>query len=125
MRDQLRTAERRAEAAAADATRITTEAEAAEREAGELVARSRALAEALRDRPGVADQAASDPGDDLASIGRWATEARAALFVARGRLAAEREAVIRQANELGTAVLGEPLAAQSAALVARRVERAG
>jgi hypothetical protein len=50
--------------------------------------------------------------------------ARASLFVARGQVAAEREAVIRQANELGAVALGEPLTSASAAVVTRRVERA-
>ena len=65
------------------------------------------------------------PPDDAApaDLATWATEARAALFVARGRLAAERDAVIRQANELAALVLGEPLSVQSAGLVARRVEQ--
>ncbi|MDQ3857803.1 MAG: hypothetical protein M3327_05050, partial [Actinomycetota bacterium] len=71
---------------------------------------------------GLGSAAGAEAGPTLADVARWATEARAALFVARGRLAAEREALIRQANELGTVVLGEPLASQSAALVARRVE---
>ena len=54
----------------------------------------------------------------------WAGRARAALFVARGGLAAERDAVVRQANELGALVLGEPLTAGGPASVARRIEGA-
>jgi hypothetical protein len=49
--------------------------------------------------------------------------AGAALFVARGSVAAERDAVIRQANELASAMLGEPVAAGSVAVVRRQLER--
>ncbi len=68
----------------------------------------------------------ADPpaGDSLEELAAWATETRAALYVRRAQAAAQREAAIRQANELGSALLGEPLVAQSAALVARRVEEA-
>jgi hypothetical protein len=44
------------------------------------------------------------------------------LLVARSQLAAERDAVLRQANELGAVLLGEALPPTSAAAVARRVE---
>ena len=54
----------------------------------------------------------------------WSEIARASLFVARGQLSAEREAVIRQANELGALALGEPLSAMGTGALARRVEQA-
>ena len=94
------------------------EAEAAQRDAAALAARAKELAETLAGQPGIEPP----DGETLEELAAWATQVRASLFVARARLAAEREAVIRQANELGSAVLGEPLVAQSAALVARRVE---
>jgi hypothetical protein len=56
-------------------------------------------------------------------VAEWGTRARAALLVARGQVAAERDAVVRQAAELGALLLGEALPATSAAGVARRVER--
>jgi chromosome segregation ATPase len=120
--DALRNAERRLEAARAQVERLEAEAEAADREAGELVARARELAGLLRARPGLAAGAGNEPEGELEDLQRWATDARAALFVARGNLAKQREALIRQANELGALVLGEPLGAQSPAAVARRVE---
>ena len=124
-RDLLRSAERRAERVGADEERLEAEGAALARGAGELDRRARALADELARRPGLSDSAPPPEGAGPAGPAAWATETRAALFVARGRLASEREAVIRQANELGALVLGEPLTAQSAALVARRVEERG
>ena len=54
----------------------------------------------------------------------WTEVARASLFVARGQLSIEREAVIRQANELGAVALGEPLSSMGTGALTRRVERA-
>ena len=124
-RDLLRSAERRAERARAEEERLEAEEEALARTAEELDRRARALADELARRPGLSEVAPPPDGAGPAGLAAWATETRAALFVARGRLASEREAVIRQANELGALVLGEPLTAQSAALVARRVEERG
>jgi hypothetical protein len=122
-KDALRIAERRLRSAQDAVRRLEEEEVTAEREAAELEAMARELATALRNRPGLAEGAGKDPAAGLEGISRWATEARAALFVARGTLARQREALIRQANELGTAVLGEPLTAQSPSAVARRIER--
>jgi chromosome segregation protein len=117
-RDLLHSAERRAAAALAEVGRLTGEEATAGREAAALAERVREIAEALDGQPGIEPP----DGDSLEELAAWSTQVRASLFVTRARLAAEREAVIRQANELGSAVLGEPLVAQSAALVARRVE---
>ena len=122
--DALRMAERKVEAARADSGRIEAEAEEAEREQGAVEDRARELAQALAARPALAEQAGGDPAAGLAGAAEWASRARAALFVARGGLMREREALIRQANELGALVLGEPLTSASPALVARRVEQA-
>ncbi|MDQ3891244.1 MAG: hypothetical protein M3312_11945, partial [Actinomycetota bacterium] len=73
-------------------------------------------------RPQLAEHGGAAPGPGLAGVSTWATSARAALFVARGGLVSEREAVIRQANELGALVLGEPLTSATPSLVARRIE---
>jgi chromosome segregation ATPase len=98
--------------------------EAAERETPELESRAERTADTLRVLPRVAADAGRLPGRGLAGVSEWATAARAALLVARSGVGSEREAVIRQANELGAAILGEPVVAASAALVARRVEDA-
>jgi hypothetical protein len=123
-RDSLAGARRRHDEALAARERLDTEAAKAERERPELVARARELATALRERPRLAPDAGAEPGASLEDVSAWASGARAALLVARSSLAAERDAVIRQANELGSLVLGEPLAPGAAATVARRVERA-
>ena len=124
-RDLLRSAERRAGRARAEEERLEAEKQALARRADDLDRRSRTLADELARRPGLSEVAPPPDGAGPAGLAPWTTETRAALFVARGRLASEREAVIRQANELGALVLGEPLTAQSAALVARRVEERG
>jgi hypothetical protein len=97
---------------------------AAKEETQGLEARAGAIAEALRGRPRLAAEAGIPPRPGLAGISEWASVARAALLVARGGIAAERDGVIRQVSELGSAILGEPVAATSAALIARQVEAA-
>jgi hypothetical protein len=123
-RDSLAVASRRHGEAVAERERLDAEAADAEREQAELVTRAAELAAALRERPRLAPDAGAEPAPSLDGIAAWAAGARAALLVARGALASERDAVIRQANELGSLVLGEPLAPAAAAIVARRVERA-
>lgn len=120
-RDALRMAERRVSVGAEEAAELEQASGAAEREGAALEARSRELAAALSARPQLVENGGRPPEPGLAGVSAWATRARAALFVARAALAREREAVIRQANELGALVLGESLTASSAATVARRV----
>lgn len=122
-RDAARMAARRADAAREEEARLADEVDALTQTVDELETRARAVAAAVQARPDVGGPAAVAPGPGLAAIARWTTDARAALFVARGQLSARRDALIRQANELGSVVLGESLAASSAAVVARRVER--
>ncbi len=122
-RDRLSVAERRNAEAQAAVEELERETRGAEEEAGEIETIARALAETLRGRPRLAEDAGAEPEPGLAGIAAWGEAARAALFVARGQVAAERDAVIRQANELGAVALGEPLTSASAAVVARRVER--
>ncbi len=63
------------------------------------------------------------PGDTLGELPGWAARVRAALFVVRGQLEGERERVVREANELGASVLGDPVTGASVALVRRRLEQ--
>jgi chromosome segregation protein len=123
-RDALRMAERRAASSRDDAAELERRREGAEEETNALEGRARAIAAALATRSQLAENGGQPPEPGLAGLSAWATQARAALFVARGGLAREREGVIRQANELGALVLGEPLTASSAAIVTRRVEQA-
>ena len=122
-RDATSTAARLAGEARAAAASLEERAARSEEEAASLAEDATDLAAALRRRPRLAVEAGSEPGAGLEGASEWAARARAALLVARSSLASERDAVIRQANELGTLVLGEPLGATAAAAVARRLER--
>ena len=122
-RDAVLIAEHRGAAARDHAAELETRAETAERETTALEERARKLAEALLARPRLTGEAVARPEPGASGVAEWGTRARAALLVARSQLAAERDAVVRQANELGAVVLGEELPPQGAAAVARRVER--
>ncbi len=116
-------AERRAESARAQMTELEARAGAAERETAALEARARELSSLLQPRPRLAAETVGESAPGASGVAEWATRARAALLVARSQVAAEREAVVRQANELGALVLGEALPPLGAAAVSRRVER--
>ena len=120
-RDALRMVDRRVAELDEEAAELEGAAADAIHEAAELEARARRLAASFREHPRLIEQAASPP-PGLAGVVEWGSAARAALFVARGGLGSEREAVIRQANELGSVLLGEPLLATRPATVRRRVE---
>jgi chromosome segregation ATPase len=101
----------------AEADRAKAETEALEREAVAAASRLAAL-------PRIAPEAAAPPAAGLDGIEAWAARARAALLVLHAALAAERDAIVREANELGSSVLGEALGATSVAGVRERVARA-
>lgn len=121
-RDALAMAEKRAAALRAEAEELEERLARAGREVPKLDECARELARKLGGRPRLAREAGQAPGPGLDGVIEWSSRARAALAVARSTLTAERDAGIREANELGSVVLGEPLVASSAALVARRVE---
>jgi hypothetical protein len=121
-RDALSMAEKRAAARLAESRELERRLEHAECEAPAVEARAAELARLLRDRPKVAQEASRDPGAGLTGVAEWASGARAALVVARSSLSAERDALIRQATELGSVLVGEPLVATSARMIERRVE---
>jgi hypothetical protein len=121
-KDALTIAEKRAAASHAEARELDQQLADAEGEVPRVETRAALLARALRDRPRLAREAAQVPPPGLDGVTEWTSGARAALVVARSGVTAEREAVIRQANELGSVLLGEALVATSAAAVARRVE---
>ena len=89
-----------------------------------LAAAAELIAEGVRDVGRVTESAGRAPGTSLADLDDWGGRVRAALFVARGTLEAERERVVLEANALGTSVLGEQLGTSSVALVRRRLEAA-
>jgi hypothetical protein len=121
-RDALHVAERQREELAARRAALEQRAGEVEKDVSELETRAGELASALAARPRLAEDAGTPPEPELAGVLDWASRARAGLFVARGGLTAERDAVVRQANELGALVLGEPLTAGGPAAVARRIE---
>jgi hypothetical protein len=123
-RDRLSVAERRV---AEGETEVETVDEAGRQLdviAAGLQADGEAIANALQSRPNIAKEAGLAPAPGLEALLTWAEAAQAALFVARGQAMAEHDAVVRQANELGSAALGEPLGAASVAVVVRRIESA-
>jgi hypothetical protein len=123
-KDALRMAEKRVRDTYGERERLESGIAAAEAEIPELEGRAATLAGSLRGRPRVAVEAGRVPGPGLAGAAEWASGARAALLVARSGVAAERDALIRQASELGSVVLGEVIVASSVAAVATRVGRA-
>lgn len=123
-RDALSIAEKRAAASQAAARELERRLVEAEQEAPLVEDRAAALARALKGRPRLAREAARPPEPGLAGVSEWASGARATLLVARNAVATERDLVIRQANELGSMLLGESLTATSAAAVADLVEQA-
>ena len=101
------------------------EAEASSRrEIGELVLRAGNVATRLDDVPRVSQSGREPPGETLSELAEWGRRVQAALFVVRGQLEAERDRLIREANELAGLVLGEQLAGSSVALVRKRLEEA-
>jgi hypothetical protein len=123
-RDRVSVAERRVAEATTAAEDLENRVAEATIEGRELHARARELAAELRGRPRIAADAGQEPRPGLAGVQAWSEVVRASLFVARGQLSTEREAVIRQANELGALALGEPLSAMGTGALARRVEQA-
>jgi chromosome segregation protein len=112
-RDLVSGAERRLERLRAEQAALEEEARAVEAELPELERRAAGLAAGVEGLPAPAE----------VGVASWAARAQAALFVARSGLEARREAVIRQANELGASALGEPLVSASVSLVRERLEQ--
>ncbi|HEY6032477.1 MAG TPA: hypothetical protein VIU44_18050 [Gaiellaceae bacterium] len=92
-----------------------------EAELPRLEERARRLARRLGEQPRVTRVETEPSG--VAALIEWTSRARAALFVAAGGLETERERIVREANELGAAVLGEADLAASVRLVRERIER--
>jgi len=109
-----RTAESRLAHARDELATLEREAAANEADSASIEARARALAERVGDNP--------EPGLD--GVERWGSRARAKVFAERTHAESERQQLITQANELGSAALGEPLLSSSVSEVRRRVEKA-
>jgi hypothetical protein len=122
-RDALAGARRKLERAGEEREELERAAAAAAAEAPAVEARASALAERLARVPRISHASTEAPAPGLAGAIAWSERARAALFVVRGGLDAERERVVREANELAASALGDPVAATSVAGVRRRIER--
>lgn len=123
-RDALSIAEKRAAASQVASSELARALAEAEEETPVVEDRAATLARALQGRPGLAREACREPEPGLAGVSEWASCARATLLVARNAVATERDLVIRQANECGSMLLGEALAATTAPAVAELVEQA-
>jgi chromosome segregation ATPase len=115
-RDAAASARRRAERVEDERGALERGAVEAEERAPKLAARAVELSTRLADTPRATAVPPAEPVE-------WTSRARAALFVAAGSLESERERVVREANELAAAVLGEGMYA-SVGLVRQRLERA-
>ncbi len=116
----VRVAEERRARVGARLAALDAEADRREAEEPELERRGLDLAAELAALPRVAQPAA--PGSGVERTVEWAASAEAALLVARAGLESERERVVREANELASSALGEPLHSTSVALVRRELE---
>jgi chromosome segregation ATPase len=113
-RESLATAEAHVARVGEDLEALTRAAEAMEREAAELEQQVRALAERVGEAP--------ERGP--AGIEPWGAAARAAVFARRTHAEAERDRVIDEAAEVGSAVTGESLAGAGVGAIRARVEAA-
>jgi chromosome segregation ATPase len=110
--DHVSVAEARVVRSAEEEAELEREAERLPQELGELEKRAAEVAAALPDLP------SPEPG----ALPEWASSVRAHVFVAAGQLDAQRERLIREANELGTMLVGEPLYGATTSQVQARVE---
>jgi hypothetical protein len=116
--EELGSARRRVVDLERDAGQAQEEASALERAAA-------AAAAELASAPRIAAHIPDPPGAGLDGLRAWVARAEAALLLARTGLNAEREAVVREANELAAVVLGGALAPSGVAQIRDRVENAG
>jgi hypothetical protein len=101
----LELAESRLAASEAAIADVALDAEAAEAERGRVDAEALAAASRLAALERVHEVAPPRPG--LAGALDWTSRARAAVFVVRSGLEQERDRIVREAEELGAALLGE------------------
>ena len=112
--ESLETAEAHVARARAELDALARETAATEQEAAALAERARALGR----RVGI------DPDAGADTIEPWGAAARAAVFAQRTHAETERQRLIAEAAELGSAVTGESLAGAGVGAVRARVEAA-
>lgn len=93
-------------------------------DARDLVREAQDVASRIHDVARVSKSGREAPGRDLGGLVEWGSRVHAALLVVRGQLEGERDRLVREANELSGAVLGEQLAGSNVAVVRRRLEEA-
>jgi hypothetical protein len=123
----VRAAASEAERSQAAAAQLEHDAERAQADARALEEQAGRRAADVAAQPRVARDAAAPPASGLEGVADWGARVRPALLLLDSALAGEREAIVREANELGSAVVGEPLATSVAGVrerVARALERA-
>jgi hypothetical protein len=96
----------------------------AEREAAAIEVAAGALARELAVAPRLASRTPEPPEAGLGGVTDWANRADGALLLARSGLDDEREAVVREANELAASVLGELPGPAGVRRIRERVETA-
>lgn len=119
--DAESSARRRLGRAEEERAALEREAVRIDEELPRLETRAAELGRRLEAKPRVTTVETEPAG--LAALLEWTSRARAALFVAAGGLETERERLVREANELGAAVLGESSVVTSVRLVRERIER--
>jgi chromosome segregation ATPase len=90
------------------------EAQTLPRAVPDLEARATAIADEAPDVP--------EPGEGPRALVEWASHAHAELFVAAGYIDTQRERLIREANELASALTGEATYGSTAAQALKRAE---
>jgi chromosome segregation ATPase len=116
--------ESRVERAAAAREALAVEERARRDEARRLSEEAPLVAKEIERVPRISASGRSSPGHSLEEIVAWGDRARAALFVVRGSLVAERERIVAEAVALGESALGEEVRGASVAQLRRRLERA-
>ncbi|MGZ4335267.1 MAG: hypothetical protein ACXVRJ_13490 [Gaiellaceae bacterium] len=111
-RDHIAVAEGARRRAAAAVAELERDASSLPEEVPLLEARARTVAE---------EDPVPPAPTGVRGLVEWASHAHAELFVAAGQLDAQRERVIREANELATMLLGEPTYGSTVEQLAQRV----
>ncbi len=119
----LEAADERIARLAAQSEALRDEERRAREEASRVERDTRVLAAELACAPRVAAAGVIGPTRGLEGVAEWAKRTHAALLVARSGLEGERERTVREAAELGSSVLGEPVVLGSVATIRRRLQR--
>jgi hypothetical protein len=123
-RRALERAEEELAAAGARAGALRTQEDEARAAAAGLDVQADGLARELAGSPRLRAGLPHPSGPGLDGILDWTARTDGALLLARSALAGEREAVVREANELAAAVLGEQPVPAGVRLIVERLDRA-